>query len=401
MGSTEVIRSRITAKQLFRALRRRLLDPLTRPLLNWYQDLVLRLVSPQEDYVGVVVHGGHTLSGNPRALADALIQHTNCHVVIAGESIDDTACNWVNSQPTGRAYWTPKFGARYARCRHVFLTHGGGGPPVMRKRADPNRSYFLLWHGVGGGKRLELNPPSWATQFSRRYKAFLAPSDAEYPEIQPFLGLEPEKFWVCGYPRIDHLTAPRPDLPRDLREALAALEELRAGRKLVLWAPTYEPFRERRVDPLGIIAHLVEAIDGRAILGLRLHRNVRPDALVGRFPQGVIDLTHVSSTEIVLRETDVLVTDFSSIRLDFEVLQRPIVGYAPYLEHYVATGRVAADIMERFGSRWANDPPGLRTHISQALDASDRKSRPHPTLFHEHIHGNANRVVRVCLPHLT
>lgn len=157
--------------------------------------------------------------------------------------------------------------------------------------------------------------------------------------------------WLTGLPRTDVFfkePAGSQMEPRQIGEERGQIRALKQGRKLVLYAPT---FRET-VDAIGrrsyenglfpvscmqreAIAKVLKTYN--AVLGIRLHPYFAPvdlgnwelgDAIVNFCAERFVE------TESLLLETDFLITDYSSIWLDFILTGRPACCWAYDLERY-------------------------------------------------------------------
>lgn len=151
---------------------------------------------------------------------------------------------------------------------------------------------------------------------------------------------------ACGYPRND-LLATAPDYPPALvalntdLAALARLREARTvGRRTFLYAPTFRqdkhsPFTEGWIDLLALSRLATER---GWLIALKLHPVLQRSGLSDDLP-GLLDIAPTSDAYPLLREIDVLVTDYSSIYFDFLLLDRPIVFYPYDLASYTADDR--------------------------------------------------------------
>lgn len=256
------------------------------------------------------------------------------------------------------------------RARTVVVTHGLG---------DANRFGLFgarvvqLWHGVPL-KRLhfdsavttEVRGPAPFRALLRgmyrvgagRISVFVVGSETAAARIRSAFLLAPERVAVLGDPRDDQLAAQaqhpaladatRAELRKLLGlplEAESALEPDAAGQKparemLVLYAPTWRdgaadpaiPTRdeaaelhawtERTGARLVIRSHPLGAGAYSAVLGARIHefgaslaRDVTPH--LGAF--------------------DAVITDYSSIAVDFALMARPLIWFAPDLEEYASS----------------------------------------------------------------
>jgi CDP-glycerol glycerophosphotransferase (TagB/SpsB family) len=220
-----------------------------------------------------------------------------------------------------------------------------------------------LWHGVGfkrvGVDKMLHEPRAWLSSplMMRlrmingalngklvRYDLMVSPS--AFYEREVFRPAFPANHYlVAGYPRN---TFGRFEDPA-LREAAwlnvdAAVRESLASwiaqdRRIVLVAPT---FRDSRATSLGIDTAVAAMLDAwcernRAELVFKFHPFERGTGGVsGRH-------LHVcgAATDIypLLPHTHALVTDYSSIYMDYLLLDRPVVFFVPDLEDYVRSDR--------------------------------------------------------------
>lgn len=106
------------------------------------------------------------------------------------------------------------------------------------------------------------------------------------------------------------------------------------GKKLVLYAPT---FRENAADDAAILNNFdINAFNERfpdSKLLIRLHPQVHTaDAELS----GAVNLSEYGDVQRLMRIADVLITDYSSICMDFALLDKPVYFYAFDLEKYNA-----------------------------------------------------------------
>ena len=258
----------------------------------------------------------------------------------------------------------------------VVVDHSIRDAYIVRARAD--RTIINVWHGVPI-KRIELDIPGLAPVYkrlmedtARLYDALIANSADDQRAIARAFGIDPARVGVTGLPRLDMLTGHHPlagDLARDRDE----LRQRLGGRALVLYAPT---FRERGPSPLAqLTANEWAALDAAvrahgAVLGVRPHPYDR--TLLPRGLGGVISVSaeHYPETNLVLRDTQVLVTDFSSIWVDYLVLDRPILGFAKDRIQYTRRERgFTYDLDEVFPTRFAETVDALIESLREVLDS--------------------------------
>lgn len=113
------------------------------------------------------------------------------------------------------------------------------------------------------------------------------------------------------------------------------------GRKIALWAPT---FRGNASIPeivnMDFLERLRQELGEDWMVLVKLHPHLQ---------KHMRDEGCVLPTENLLPMTDVLISDYSSVIYDFLLLERPIVFYAPDLEHYEENDEFYIDYREMPG----------------------------------------------------
>lgn len=297
------------------------------------------LVMPVTD--GVVIHAFPDLEDQTLALAASLRdgRYGPVTVLLNDRGTRDTA---IARRPELEGvrfvpYRSIRGVLAYSRSRVRFTTHGSlAGAPL-----NPEAVTVNVWHGMpvkmigrqagGGGVPADL-----AVATSEVFRQIL--SEAwDMPE---------ERVHSIGIPRNDRLlrssqstTGPAGlDLPED--------------RRLVMLLPTWRPASDGGIDGTsfgqgaagsgGSLAELDDALEG-----LDIHCVVKPHPLasdqqpyVGRNVRVITD-REMAAAGVTLYEllgrADVLVTDYSSVWIDYLLLDRPIVFYMPDESEYRST----------------------------------------------------------------
>ncbi len=246
-------------------------------------------------------------------------------------------------------------------------------------RKSRRRSIVNLWHGVPiknielGARRLTASQRRIVEQNAKLYDLMIASSEHDRRAIASAFGVPPSRVHVAGLPRYDLLDA-KPPLEDDLVEQEHSLLTKLQGRKLVLYAPT---FRESGPSPLSLIPEegwrlLGDTLANHgAVLGVRTHPY--DAATCPTEHPAILRFTarEYPETNLVLRHASVLITDFSSLWIDYLLLSRPIAGLAPDRERYRSEERgFIYDLDEVFpGPFFASAEPlaaWLATQLSQA-----------------------------------
>lgn len=251
-----------------------------------------------------------------------------------------------------------------ARCGVYLLTNAvaldmswrwaDGSFSVVRPSLT-RRIVVNLWHGIplkrlfalaNSEQRQRADRVAFRRRERRHYAGLIASSDVDsYAMAATFHPLPPDRVWITGLPRNDFLLMADTALPRFLREEVESIRFLKGGRRLLVYAPTYREsdcngaecyqFSEKEVARLKALLRRHDAV-----LGFRMHYYRRGERLFNLEHhldgETLIDLGHSVVSEIapVLREADLLLTDYSSVYIDALYLNKPVVSFAYDQEHY-------------------------------------------------------------------
>ena len=304
------------------------------------------------------------------------------------------------------------------RAGRIVVTHGLG---------DANRfgvsggCVVQLWHGAPL-KRLHLDSPVTTSvrgpailrsvlrrmyvAGTRQVDLYVAGSALAADRLRSAFRVSPGRVKVLGDPRDDALAAQaaNPTLAAEARDRLRshlgdAGAAISTTATLVLYAPTW---RDGDPDPaaptpeeVALIHDLLERVDGHLIVRSHPLGRGAYDALV----EG--DRVHALGAELVrditplLGAFDVTVTDYSSIAVDFSLLGRPIVWFAPDLEQYEGTRGLYEPLAVTSAGRFVRDWGSVVDRLQElhtntlARRASEAETRALAARFHRYPEGRA------------
>lgn len=251
-----------------------------------------------------------------------------------------------------------------ARCGVLLLTNSialdlswrwaDGGFAVLRPSLA-RRVVVNLWHGIPLKRLFALTRPELRRHVDRvalrrkervHYSGLVSSSDVDsHAMAAMFHPIDPAQVWVTGLPRNDFLRMPESNLPAFLCDEVQLVRALKGGRKLIVYAPTYREscvatarYYQFSDDEIECLRALLRRHG--AVLGFRMHYFRKGEQLFNmeRYVDDdtIIDLGHARVSEIapVLREADMLVTDYSSVYIDALYIDKPVFSFAYDLEHY-------------------------------------------------------------------
>ena len=305
------------------------------------------------------------------------------------------------------------------RAGQIIVTHGLG---------DANRFgvaggfVVQLWHGAPL-KRLHLDSPVTTSvrgpavlrrvlrrmylRGAAQVDLYVAGSPLAAARLRSAFRVDPGKVRVLGDARDDALArqAADPDLAAAARSQLTALltepgapQAVPEQARIVLYAPTW---RDGELDPaLPAAAELLEV--ERALEAANAHLVIRSHPLgEGDWAQWQSDRVHLLGADLVrdvtplLGGVDWLITDYSSIAIDFALLGRPILWFAPDLAAYTAHRGLYEPLEVTSGGRLSADWGAVALRLgelaasSTALRGAVHETRALAARFHSYPEGGA------------
>ena len=222
-----------------------------------------------------------------------------------------------------------------ARSRYIFLNDNF--MPLASLHLGKKVVVTQLWHAEGAFKRfgqdISQPPEIRAREAAGNAKLtfVICSSESVAPHYASAFHVRPEQVLPLGSPRTDFFFR-----PQDITALRARFNEQYPqcrGKKLVLYAPTFrdDPEKDRE-----LLSRLDTGLFNRYLgeeyaLLVRLHPQIHADT---RTLEGAGDLTAYPDVSELVLLCDVLVTDYSSIVMDFALLRKRCIFYAFDLEEY-------------------------------------------------------------------
>lgn len=251
------------------------------------------------------------------------------------------------------------------KCKVLFVTHSVSMDYAFRfekskfcvlKLNFNKRVIVNLWHGIPIKKLYALWNPDVKKRLDRvkyrhyerkKYAGLITSSTIDsYAMSTMFHPIKYENIWTTGLPRNDFLLLDSNNLPSYLKNQLNLVDEIKSGKKLILYAPTYRQtvavkdafyykFSETEIVSLKELL-----IKHNAIFGFRMHY-FRNDANLFNVEDYVdnkliFNLGHDLIPEIssVLRASDYIISDYSSVFIEALYLNKPVFSFAYDKKHY-------------------------------------------------------------------
>jgi CDP-glycerol glycerophosphotransferase len=280
---------------------------------------------------------GKSCTDNPLAIASELRRRGDKREHIW--AVDDWS---VKVPPGGRAVLIGTAGYLAALGRSACLIANDHVALPFRRRAG--QKYVQTWHGTPL-KRLGYDIASPSFVSGRRYFDFMDSDVAQWDLLispNPFstpIWRQAFKFTgeiaETGYPRNDALLARDDERAALIRRLLG----VPAGKRVVMYVPTWRDNQHDAASRYGLDLQLdlVAASEELAedyVLLIRGHHLMAGWKLAEAEPGFVFDVTGYPDINDLLRITDVLLTDYSSVMFDFAPTGRPILFFTYDLAEY-------------------------------------------------------------------
>ncbi|WP_066517276.1 glycosyltransferase [Curtobacterium ammoniigenes] len=324
---------------------------------------------------------GNGATCNPEALFRAMLAAPDLKDRTAVWALDRASARSMQAEFRGNtrvrvvergtfAYWTVLATAG-------VLINNATFPPEFDRR--PEQRYLNTWHGTPL-KRMGFDEPDGGFASANTIRNFLQAThllsqnrymtDRMYRQAYKLDGFGPARLIETGYPRNDHLF----DTPgAEATRSRLGVRSLQDGGGVVLYAPTWRGERfTAPTDHTGEIARVAAFIQAtleqagsaarvlvkphQAVLELARQQPALHDVLV---PEDI-------PTNRLLAATDVLVSDYSSIAVDFLATGRPVVFAGLDGDDYAATRGLYVDPASFPGPR-CTDLPSLAAAVTRGV----------------------------------
>ena len=195
-----------------------------------------------------------------------------------------------------------------------------------------------LWHAEGAFKKfgLDIDQPEAIRKreiaLNKKLSFVVCSGEGVRDIYASAFGVEKEKVLPLGSPRADVLLNSKN--AAELRAAFEEKHPVCKGKKIVLYAPTFrdDPECDKKFLSYFNTELFNESLRDEYALLVRLHPQIHGDMPL----DGVVDVTDYPSVNELTLISDILITDYSSICMDFVLLDKPCIFFAPDLQEYSA-----------------------------------------------------------------
>ena len=261
----------------------------------------------------------------------------------------------------------------FLKTKNIVISHGSDASYFFPYFLDvKSKNIVNLWHGIPL-KRLSLQVKGIRESKSRsrfqKFTSICAASTFEQFLLASCFEMHIDDIWITGTPRNDYLLYPNNEL---------LLEHSYLNKKVILYAPTWReygdrcsffPFEDKDMERLNAFLETQDAY-----LLMRGHRE-EMERISENYGEEKLSRILPAHQEIfpdaqrLLAHVDVLVTDYSSIYLDFLLLDKPMI-FIPYdLEQYQSYRGFLFD----YDTHTPGDKVGTQAEFMESIDRALNK----------------------------
>ncbi|MCM1160431.1 MAG: CDP-glycerol glycerophosphotransferase family protein [Roseburia sp.] len=208
-------------------------------------------------------------------------------------------------------------------------------------------------HGGGAYKKLLLDTPNIldidkkTIEFSTKNTTIFVSSCKKYTKcvIRGAYAYDGEVL-ETGMPRNDDLVNGNYEEGRKVREYFHIPKE----NKIIIYAPTYRKgtrtANDYGIDAEGIVQAAKERFGGQWTFMYRMHYFIKTELPEVTKDYHVVDATHYSDMQDLIKAADILITDYSSCVWDFSLMDKPCFLYATDIDEYLEKQGFYTDVYD-------------------------------------------------------
>ena len=228
-----------------------------------------------------------------------------------------------------------------AGSRYIFLNDNFF--PLAFMKFGPDNTIVQLWHAPGASKKfggsVEIESREILKKISDNIDYLIVTSDKIKGYYSEAFQISESKIKALGLPRMDYYLENH-DLDK-LKGDFCRKYNVSPDKKIILYAPTFrDEAKYNNVFDYLDLEKFNQVLGDEYILALRLHpkiRNFYADDITAKGEY--VDVSDWESEQELMMISDILITDYSSIMIEFVALDKPAVFFTYDLDYYLANER--------------------------------------------------------------
>ena len=309
-----------------------------------YKDLLVNTINfllsflPVRKKIIFLNFWGRGYGDNPKYIAEEIIHQGLPYDMVW--LVYDMSCE-MPSEIRKVKYCSFKSRIELATARVIISNVKGG----LSFRKRQKQYYIQTWHGGFGVKPIEKEmESSLSEQYVRSSKYDSSITDLILSGSEFQTKVIKDAFWYDG--EIFKKGVPRNDVLFNVTEEkvhqLKQKYGISGAEKIVLYAPTFRDdnsFEAYHLDARMLLETLEERTPYHWKVIIRLHPLAASYRDIFHYDDHVIDGSDFPDSQELLVMSDMLITDFSSMMMDFAIMNKPVLLFITDLEQYIRSCR--------------------------------------------------------------
>lgn len=295
-----------------------------------------------------ISYGGQKYDDSPRVVYEYLLEHpvSSKHSYVWAFIEPDQFPQVENKVRVDTlAYYITAMRAGY------WITNSSASRGLNFKKK--NTKNFLFTHGLTGIKKIGIDvqeaEKAFRIGFDEQFDAIFVEGKKEIPILAHAWQKDPAVFHTTGLPRNDDLAVVTEPEIRSIKNRLGIPQ----NKKVILYAPTFREF-SRAEDGRNALGIPIDFSRWEAALGqdyvLLVTAHYEVAKLLDELPENdfVINAFQYPQLNDLIKVSDILISDYSSIVFDYAILERPIFCYGYDYDTYTIERGLYTDLEQLF-----------------------------------------------------
>lgn len=228
-----------------------------------------------------------------------------------------------------------------ASSRYIFLNDNFF--PIAFMNFKPENTVVQLWHAPGASKKfggsVDVESREILGKISENTDYLIVTSDKIKKYYAEAFQISDDKIKALGLPRMDYYFENH-DLNK-LKHEFCSNYNIPEDKKIILYAPTFrDEEKYNNVFNYLDLEKFNESLGDEYVLALRLHPKIKDfykDDITSK--DKYVDVSDFESEQELMLISDILITDYSSIMIEYAILNRPILFFTYDLDSYLSDER--------------------------------------------------------------
>lgn len=261
-------------------------------------------------------------------------------VVVSKRDLFASSSKWLPikiwNKLSGALYFYVVLNYHFATAEYICLNDNF--LPLAHMPLKKGTKLIQFWHGAGAFKQFGLSTETdnivrrMVKRGNRQVDYLFVTSKNVIPYYEQALGIAANHIYPVGLPVTDYYyqTNRHEEALKKLHKKYPSTKH----KKVILYAPT---FRNTMNENNCILQHfdcekMVRELGDQYEILVRMHPQVRPEHR--NIPLPCIDVTDYEDVKELYLLSDILITDYSSVVVEYALLNKPIIFYAYDVERY-------------------------------------------------------------------